>query len=153
MKQLKIPDRRHLITFIKYALSGGIAACAELSLLHLLTSRTSLWYVYASVLSSILGFTISFTLRKLWVFRDTHTRGLSRQLGIYALALALVIVLNTSLMSFLVVQHHLPYVLAQFCAGLVTGLVGFIINNRYTFHKPETKLAAWERKIKHLFTE
>lgn len=121
------------LIFAKYALVGAVAAAAELSLLYTLTNHTGLWYVYCSALSSLVSFVIGFILRKLWVFEDPTWSDVPRQASLYLLSLILVVGSNTLLMSFLVEHFSFPYVLAQFSAGLVTGLVGFLINRKFTF--------------------
>lgn len=121
------------VVFLKYALIGALAAVCELSALHWLTVHTTIWYVYASALCSALSFVIGFVLRKIWAFEDRRWDGLSRQLFFYLLSLFLVVGANTLLMSFLVEHFALPYLEAQFFAGILTGLIGFIINRNLTF--------------------
>jgi putative flippase GtrA len=137
----------HLEKFLKYALVGGLAGLAELALLHYLDTRTALWYVYSSVLASVLGFSISFVIRKVWVFRDPELKDLGRQLSIYAAALVLVIIINTSIVSFCVEHFHWPLLLAQLAASTFTGKIGYIINSRYTFRPPDTVLHRIEHAI------
>lgn len=125
---------RSILTFIEYAVVGAAASAAELTLLHYLTVHTALWYVYASALASVLSFVIGFVLRKVWVFRDPTWKDVPRQASLYLLSLVLVVGSNTLLMSFLVEHFHFQYLVAQFSAGLVTGLIGFAINRKFTFH-------------------
>ncbi len=133
MRRLLRKKEHPVLVFAKYALVGAVAASAELTLLHTLTNHTALWYVYCSALSSIVSFIIGFILRKLWVFEDPTWSDVPRQASLYLLSLVLVVGTNTLLMSFLVEHYGFPYLPAQFSAGIITGLIGFVINRKFTF--------------------
>ena len=135
-----------LYLFFKYALAGGVAVAFELEIMHILTTKTPIWYIYASIISSLVSLSISFTLRKIWVFQDRSFKGLGRQVSLYLIAVAVVIGLNTILVSFWVEHFHFPYLEAQFFSGLVTGIAGFVINRYVTFRQPKGRIQQFFNK-------
>lgn len=138
-------------TLIGYAAAGAVAGTIELTLVHILTTRTSVWYVYASAISAATSCLISFLLRKVYVFHDRNWKTFGRQLLAYIGVLILIILISTTTMSFLVEHFKLPYVLAQAVAGITSGLIGFFLNRQFTFHEPVSALNRMAARIKGWF--
>ncbi len=138
-------------TLFLYAVAGGIAGLLELEVLHLITTHTALWYVYASALSSALSCVLGFVLRKVYVFNDRDMKTLGRQFISYLGVLVLIILISTTTMSFIVEHFGVPYVWAQALAGLVSGSIGFFINKQFTFHEPKRGWRHFFAAIKRLF--
>lgn len=134
-----------------YALVGGLASSIELTTLYILTSKEQVWYVYASMVASAISFSISFTLRKIWVFKNKQKNDLVRQIVFYLLTMIGIIFLNTSLVIFLVERLKIFYILAQFSAGLFSGLLGFVVNRSVTFRSSPNPWSYFIFKIKHFF--
>src|SRR3989338_11713432 len=55
---------------LRYLLSGGTAAAANLTVLFVLVHFFHIWYLEASVLSFIIGMCVSFVLQKFFTFSD-----------------------------------------------------------------------------------
>lgn len=127
--------RQVIEQIIKYAAVGALASAFELSCLYVLTSRLHLWYLYGSIIVSCLSFTMSFLLRKFWVFKAKGRDTIFRQISFYLLTLLGILMLNTLIISLLVEKVHVPYLAGQFLASLFSGSLGFIINRTVTFKK------------------
>lgn len=128
---LNLPPFLHQLW--KYAAVGLLAMSMELLLLNFLIYRDGIYYLYASIMVSGLSLTISFILRKLWVFEQAGKKRLTFQIILYVATLLGVVALNTSLVSLLVENFSFLPVPAQFCASLFSGFLGFLINRSITF--------------------
>jgi putative flippase GtrA len=146
-------EKKTIITFVKYILTGALAISIELSLLYLLRTKTDIWYLYASALTSLVSFSISFTLRKLWVFKSFGRHNLLRQFFLYILTLLVVVGITTMLVSLFILKIHLNYLLAQFLAGLLAGIFGFIVNRSITFKEQDNILKKYFYIIKNLLSK
>lgn len=122
---------------VMYAAVGALALSVELSLLSLLISVFHIYYLVASAMVSVVSLTISFLLRKFWVFKNQEQKGLFRQIVLYIGTLTGVVALNTLIVSQLVENLTLLPVLAQFLASLFSGFFGFLVNRTITFGKPK----------------
>ena len=143
-------NKKTIIIFVKYILTGALAVSIELSLLYVLRTKTNLWYLHASALTSLVSFSISFTLRKLWVFKSYGRHNLLRQLSLYIVTLLMVVGITTMLVSIFVLKVYLNYLLAQFLAGLCAGIFGFIINRSITFKEEGNIFKKYSYLIKNL---
>jgi len=120
--------------FIKYAIGGAIATLLELMMMYFLTDKLGVWYLYSSIIAYSFGFIVSFSIRKLWAFADYNFKNVGRQFLIYIAVLGFgMLLINTIVLVLMVEWLQLQYLLAQFLAGLVIGLIGFFINKKVTF--------------------
>lgn len=121
--------------FAKYALTGALITASELALLYILVDRFQWWYLLASSLVFFIGLVASFFLRKIFVFRNYDWSALPRQLFFYSAIWIFNILLNGSLMYFLVDWCAVDYLLAQVISNLFLGIIGFLFNKFITFKK------------------
>ncbi len=98
MRQL-VPIGKQLIM---YGLVGALSTGVELSVMKVLISYFNLWYLYASVAVSGLSLVISFSLRKIWVFKNREKDALLHQLLLYILTLCSLIFINSVIVAYLV---------------------------------------------------
>ena len=80
----------HIGTFAKYILSGSAAAVADIGSYFLLYSL-GIWYIAASVISGVLGFSTAFLLHKYVVFgkRASFLRHLAKYFTVDMINLAI----------------------------------------------------------------
>lgn len=115
---------------LRYLVSGGTAAFAHLGTLYLLTEFLGLWYLAANTWAFLLGLVVSFSLQKLWTFKDTRTTGVHHQAFWYALVQMVSLGVDTVGLYLLVEYVHLWYLAAQFML-----LVGIAVGNFFIFNK------------------
>jgi putative flippase GtrA len=111
-------DRRTLLQFGKYVITGVIAAGTEFSALVLLTEYAKLWYILSNSIAYAGGFWISFLLNKYWSFNSRDHFG--RQLAMYGLLFLINLGLSTALMYLLTSVLGLFYTISKL---LVMGLI------------------------------
>ncbi len=140
-----------IFVFGKYVSTGAVAAVVELFILYLLTTKTTIWYLYASVIASLISFCISFVLRKLWVFQNYSKNNLQEQVIFYTATLISVVGISMTLVFFQVEILDVAYLPAQFYAGVVAGLFGFVINSSITFKEKRSIASRFFLKIKGFF--
>ena len=140
-----------ILVFGKYVITGAVAAIVELYILYLLTTKNVIWYLYASVIASLISFCISFVLRKLWVFQNYSKRNLQEQILFYTATLISVVGISMTLVFFQVEILDIAYLPAQFYAGVVSGLFGFVINSSITFKEKGNLFSEFFLKIKGFF--
>lgn len=129
MKEL-VPIGKQLIM---YGLVGALSSGIELSIMKVLISYFNFWYLYASIVVSAISLIISFSLRKIWVFKNRKKDELLQQLLLYILTLCSLVAINSAIVAYLVENSYFSPILSQFLAGLVSGLFGFIVNRTITF--------------------
>ncbi|MFH1413046.1 MAG: GtrA family protein [bacterium] len=123
--------------WVKYASSGLIPSGIELILLYSLVEFFGLWYLFASAITFSFSFTISFVLRKFWVFKDYSKERMKKQAFLYALVFVFNITANILIMHSLVERFNLQYILAQIISGTFLGIIGFVVNRLVIFKKKE----------------
>ena len=127
---------------LKFIISGGTTALFGLTVLYVLTDFFGLWYLLSAVLAFIVGFFISFSLQKLWTFKDKRQDQVYRQLSLYLSVALTNLVLNTALMYLFVDVFGVWYMLAQVIVDLVIAAESFLMYKFIVFKKEETMEAA-----------
>ena len=131
---------------IKYLITGGTAASADLVLLYILTDILGVWYLISASLAFAIAFFVSFFLQKFWTFRDGDKEIMYQQMGVY-LAVALSnLALNAALMYALVDGFKVWYMLAQIMASGLIACESYFIYKLLIFNK-NSKLENGKVKI------
>ncbi|MDP2593802.1 MAG: GtrA family protein [bacterium] len=118
---------------LRYLLSGGTAAAANLAVLYILVHFFHMWYLEAAVLSFIVGMCVSFVLQKFFTFSHFSTEKLKRQTSLHASLQLVNLVLNTALMYAGVDLLHIPYLLAQFLISAGMAVYSFLFYKYLVF--------------------
>lgn len=118
---------------LRYLISGGTAAFANLALLFALTEFAGIWYLASSMLSFAVGFAVSFTLQKFWTFEDSRRDAIPRQLVLHLGTALGALGLNTLLLYFAVDIMGLWYMLAQFVISGMLAFGSYFVYNTYIF--------------------
>ena len=117
--------------FVRYVLSGGVAAATHLSILVSLVELADLNKPLASAIGFIAAICVNYTLQYQWAFvsnaphRSTFPR--------YMLVTLSMLGVNTVLFCWMTEMMGVPYVPAQVFAIAVVFLMNFYINRNYTF--------------------
>lgn len=101
--------------FIRYAISGGVAAVAGFLTLFLLTEVIGLWYLASSCSAFVITVVIVFCLQKFWAFKDTRLDVLPRQAILSVMVAVMNLFINSGLMYLLVDFLGWNYLWAQLC--------------------------------------
>ncbi|MCX6703311.1 MAG: GtrA family protein [Candidatus Zambryskibacteria bacterium] len=116
---------KHLI--VRYIIAGGTSAAVNLGLLSLLYYVFDIYYLYASIFSSVVAFFVSLTLHKFWTFQDYSRKDIYTQIGKYSMTSLFGLLLNTTLLYVFVDHFHFFVYFSQILAGgLVAGITFFI---------------------------
>lgn len=107
---------------LKYIIAGGTAASVDIGTLYILKSVLGLSLRPAVALSFLFGFAVSFTLQKFWAFEENTTTKVHKQAVSYFVVSIINFLLNLELMTLLVVDLHVWYILAKI---LVSGGIAF----------------------------
>jgi putative flippase GtrA/glycosyltransferase involved in cell wall biosynthesis len=124
---------------MRFALSGGIAAATNLTILYTLTDIVGLWYLLSSVTAFTIAFFVNFYLQKVWTFSDQEHKQTSKKMVLFLANTLLNLFLNTTLMYLLVDGLHIWYLVAQcIVIGLLAGM-NYTIYRLFIFNTPSTK--------------
>ncbi len=118
---------------IKYVISGGISALVALILLYSLTDFFKVWYLISVVLGNVAGLFTNFCLQKYWTFRDPSSDRMQKQFMLFVTVAVIHLILNTTLMFFLVSVVGLWYMLAQVIVLGTLAIGSFLFHKKFTF--------------------
>lgn len=128
--------------FIRYGISGGVAALIQIVFLYLWVSVLGFQgqYLWGVVIGFFIAFIVSFSLQKYWTFRDI-SRTTSQQFISYGLISILNVVLITAFLD--LTRRVLTalginffrgwYLLAQVIIICAVAVMSLILNRRFTF--------------------
>lgn len=128
------PDYKKLLN---YLFVGIVATLADMAFLYIFTGYAGIYYVYATIMSYIIGMIISFYLNKYYNFKNTYKK-VHYQFATFALVACSGLLLNTILMygfvNYLFANDESFYVMTS--KIIVAGIVfiwNFLINKSFTF--------------------
>lgn len=121
--------------YIKYVIAGGTAATVNLTLLFILTDLIGIYYIISATLAFIAAFFVSFSLQKLWTFRDKSRDQIGKQMSIYLVVGVTGLGINAVGMYTLVEKVGLYYILAQIVMGMIIAVGNFLIYRFIIFKK------------------
>lgn len=127
-----IIERNRVLRFI---LAGGTSALSQITVLYVFTDLLGIWYLYSSILSFIIALFISFTLQKFWAFKDRTMNDAHIQFFKYTIIIFIGLILNTSMMYFLVDILNIWYILSQIITGAFIAVVNFLSYKKFIFNK------------------
>ncbi|MGE5426118.1 MAG: GtrA family protein [Bacillota bacterium] len=110
---------------IKFFLSGGLAGIVDLFALFIFHGKLGWGIVVATSAAFIFSFAVSFSLQKLWTFRNYSQIRLPRQLMLYFGSAFVCMYLNGWGMHLLVNNLGVWYLLSQLIVNLFLGVVNF----------------------------
>jgi putative flippase GtrA len=121
--------------FCKFIFAGCLSGGLDLLILFLLHGVFGLALVLSTSIAFIFSFLSSFTLQKVWTFRNFERDKVWRQLVIYFFDAFFGLNLNALLMHILVNRLGLWYILAQILVNLLIGLINFLVYHFIIFKK------------------
>lgn len=127
---------RQLQRVLRFLVSGGLAAVAEYSTFIMLSVMFLFPVVLANTLSFCLGFIISFTLNKHWVFQSDGN--MKRQMISY-LILAVVNLCLGNVVIWILVEVSLPPLIAKIITMIFIASWNYGFFSRYIFKSTSVK--------------
>jgi putative flippase GtrA len=112
---------------VKFLLTGSLAGGMDLLVLFILHELFGINIIISTSIAFIAAFLISFSVQKLWTFRNRGQNKLARQLTLYIINAFISLSLNGLAMHYLVNNLNFWYLLAQVIVNLVLVIVNFII--------------------------
>jgi putative flippase GtrA len=116
----------------KYFLVGTLGTIVQLSLLYFFVDLFKIQYLISATLVFLIAVTMTFFLNRAWTFH-VHDQEEKLEYLEYVGIHTGVLILNLSLMYFLVDYFTMWYVNAQLIAIVFLGGLSFILQRRYTF--------------------
>lgn len=113
--------------FIRFVISGVVAAAVGLIALYICTGIFKIWYLASSVISFSVTLIAAFILQKFWTFQSRELSVLTKQIGLSLILTILIFFLNAGLMYGLVDVLRTHYIVAQVFAYGVIGVIDFCL--------------------------
>ena len=110
---------------IKFFVAGSSAAVVDLLALYFFHGVLHWEIVLSTSLVFLLSFFVSFSLQKLWTFRNYNKKRLPHQLVLYIGAAFISMNLNALAMHLMVNNWHVWYLLAQIIVNVFLGIINF----------------------------
>ena len=121
---------------VKYVVSGGTAAFADIFSLYVLTEWLGLWYLISAGLAFLVAFWVSFFMQKHWTFQDKSAQS-HKQATAYFVVAVVNLGINTLLMYALVDLVHIWYLFAQIIIGGLIAFSSFFVYRKFIFKKAQ----------------
>lgn len=109
--------------FVKYVISGSIAAVASIATAFVMTDILGLWYLASTITGFISGVITSFLFQKFWTFENRSVQKIKTQFLLYFVVVLAALLLNTFFVYVFVEYAKLWYIFAQILAGIP--VIGF----------------------------
>lgn len=127
-------------TFIRYTISGGLAAIVHFLTLIALVEISAVDATLASATGFCLAVIVNYNLQYHWTFKSSgsHKTIFTR----YVVITFLMLGVNTLIFWVLYELQGVMYLLAQAIATAIVMFMNFTINKKYTFVSPDTTTVA-----------
>jgi len=123
--------------YLRFLISGAIAAAVDIGSLYLLTDLIGLWYLNSAVLAFTVSLVVSFSLQKFWTFDDRRINSeiVRKQGAAYVLLAVINLLINTGLMYVFVDILNWHYLVSQIVAGILIAISSFLIYRNFIFKR------------------
>ena len=128
-----------LLKFFKYSLVGLINTSVCLLVILILTKWSSLNVYFINITGYIVGVLNSFVLNRYWTFKKKDNQKNQKKIQKEFFHFIIVFIIAYSIQFFclwlLVELGKIPELFSQFIAMGIYAVVGFLLNNRFTFQQ------------------
>lgn len=121
---------------VKFFIAGLFSGATDLIVLFILHQLLGIDIIFSTSFAFVAAFMISFSLQKLWTFRNYNHQRLPRQLVLYLFNAFVNMSLNAFFMHYLVNNLGIWYLLAQIMVNLFLGVFNFI-NYKFIIFKED----------------
>lgn len=126
-------------SIIKFFIAGAFAGTVDLIALFIFHGILKWGIVLSTSFAFIFSFMVSFSLQKLWTFRNYSHKRLPRQLVLYFSAAFVSMNLNGLGMHILVIDLNVWYLLSQVMVNIVLGVINFFTYKFIVFRKTKNE--------------
>ncbi|MCX6739556.1 MAG: GtrA family protein [Candidatus Parcubacteria bacterium] len=124
---------KNKIQIIRFLISGGSSAGANLAILYLLTEYAGIHYLQSEIFGFVFGFFITFFLQKFWTFQNMDKKKLPKQM-IFTMALAGInFFLNLFFLYALTDLFHFWYFMSEVVIISVLAISNYFIYKNFIF--------------------
>jgi putative flippase GtrA len=120
-------------SIVKFVVSGSSAAAVDLLALYLFHGVFHQEIVLSTSLAFLFSFMVSFSLQKLWTFRNYNKKRLPHQLILYISSAFISLNLNALGMHLLVNNWNIWYLLSQIMVNVFLGTINFFVYKYLVF--------------------
>ncbi len=133
--EILLKQFRSLGMVMRYVISGGLGAITQIGTLFLYVEvvGSQEYYLLGVVLGFCSALAVTFPLQKHWTFSSQREGAIAGELMRYTTIALVSLVLNTSLMYFLVTGYQVWYLIAQVIVVSVVAMISFLLNRSWTF--------------------
>ena len=107
---------------IRFIIAGSTAFGVNIIALFLLTEFVGLWYILSATIAFVTSLLVGFSMNKSWTFGDVTADDLHKKIFVYFSINIINLILNNSILYFLVETWGVWYLLAQ---ALASSLIAF----------------------------
>lgn len=111
----------------KFIFSGTLSGVSDIFSLFILHGVFKFGIIFSTSTAFILSFVISFSLQKIWTFRNQDKDRLIKQLSLYFSNAFLDLNINAFLMHVLVNRFGIWYIFSQLIANSLIGTLNFFV--------------------------
>lgn len=139
-------DRKKSI--VKFMVAGCFAGGSHLIFLAIFYDFINWPIIPSTSFAFIISFVISFSLQKLWTFRNFSQKKVVKQFSIYLLNAFLALNLNGIFMHLLVDNYDVWYLFSQIIVNLVIGAYNFFLYRFVIFKPQKNEISSQEKEIR-----
>jgi len=132
---------------LKFFIAGSFAGATHLIFLAIFYDLINWPIILSTSLAFILSFVVSFSLQKLWTFRDFNQKKAFGQFSVYFLNALLVLNVNGFLMHLLVDRYRVWYLFSQIVVNIFLGAYNFFIYRFLIFRKQKHEISCEQKEI------
>jgi putative flippase GtrA len=123
------------VQFIRYFISGGIAAIVDFGLLYLLTDIFHLYYLWSAIISFSVGLVITYLFSISWIFNQRRISNRWIELFIFGIIGAVGLLLTYYFMQLFTDVLHLHYMLSKVLTTVIVFFWNFSAKRFILFTK------------------
>lgn len=131
---------------VKFFLAGCLAGTANLIFLAILYDLVDLSIIVSTSFAFIASFLVSFSLQKLWTFRNFSQKKAASQFTLYILNAFFTLYVNGFLMHFLVDGQGVWYLFSQIIVNVLLGIYNFFIYRFIVFRDNKNAIISEQKK-------
>ncbi len=135
----KIFSKSFLKQFIKFGIVGASGIVVNLAILFLFTETFKFYYVFSEVIAFLVSGVNNYILDKIWTFQEVLKEKIVRKYSKFVIISIITLIVNLSLLFFLVEILNIWYILAELEAIIFVFSLNFIGNKFWTFRKYNSK--------------
>jgi len=132
---------------VKFFIAGCFAGTTDLVFLFIFHSLLHWPIVVSTSLAFIFSFVVSFTMQKLWTFRNFNHDKTAGQFILYIINAFITLNLNGIMMRSLVINHHIWYILSQIIVNVSIGTYNFFIYRWIVFKIDKDEISNKQKTI------